>query len=358
MSKLYAGLVGQDAAIRELELAVAAPVHAYLLVGPAGTGKRAAAVSFAAALLCRNGGCGDCIDCRQALAERHAGLLVVERRGASLEMDEVREVVRIASIPPPEGQRQVVVVVDAHLASATGPALLKTLEEPSRGTVFILTAEPLPPSLETLASRCVRVSFRLVSPATISERLVSLGADPGAAEKLSIMAQGSSVRALTLLEDPGAVVRYDMWRSVLGTLDDSGSTVADLVDRLLAACDESSEVLRGQQAADVEALAKMNAVTGEPASRGRKQLEERHHREERRWRTDELRAGLAALSGACRDRLLEILAGRDFAAGTGASGLLASIDSISAASRSLVRNPNETLLLQALLIKLSGLAGT
>lgn len=358
MGVLYDGIVGQDEAVRELELAAAAPVHAYLLAGPAGTGKRAAAVSFAAALLCDNGGCGECADCRQALTERHPALVVVERRGAALEMDEVRDVVRMASISPPEGRRQVVVVVDAHLASVTGPALLKTLEEPSRGTVFILTAEPLPPSLETLASRCVTVNFRLVAPATLSTWLVSRGADPDMAEKVSAMAQGSYVRALALSEDPGAVARYDMWRSVLTALDDSGSTVAELADRLLAACDDSADVLRSRQAADVEALARINASTGEPASRGRKELEERHHREQRRWRTDELRAGLAALAGACRDRLLEVLSGRDFAAGTGAPALLASLDSVNAASRALVRNPNEALLLQALLIKLSGLAAT
>ena len=55
MAELYSDLVGQPAALQALRLAARRPVHAYLIVGPAGTGKRAAATNFAAALLCLAG---------------------------------------------------------------------------------------------------------------------------------------------------------------------------------------------------------------------------------------------------------------------------------------------------------------
>ena len=58
------GIVGQPRAQAMLSRFVDSPVHAYLFVGPAGSGKRAAARAFAAALLCPNGGCGECATCR------------------------------------------------------------------------------------------------------------------------------------------------------------------------------------------------------------------------------------------------------------------------------------------------------
>jgi DNA polymerase-3 subunit delta' len=52
MTDLYAGVVGQEKAVAALVAAAARPVHAYLFVGPPGTGKAVAARGFAAALLC------------------------------------------------------------------------------------------------------------------------------------------------------------------------------------------------------------------------------------------------------------------------------------------------------------------
>jgi len=75
-------------------------------------------------------------------------------------------------------------------------------------------------------------------------------------------------------------------------------------------------------------------------------LEARHKREERRVRTDELRFGLATLAGAYRD----VLAGaRDPGPG------LAAVEAVTAANEALARNPNVTLLLQGLLVRLGRL---
>ena len=58
--RVFDGVVGQEAAVAQLRAAVSAPVHAYLFVGPAGSGKETAARAFAAGLLCPYGGCGEC----------------------------------------------------------------------------------------------------------------------------------------------------------------------------------------------------------------------------------------------------------------------------------------------------------
>src|SRR6516162_1857891 len=95
-SNLFAGVVGQERAVAQLAAAARSPVHAYLLVGPPGTGKRAAAQAFAAALLCPNGGDGTCESCRQALAGVHPDLVVVERAGAAISVPQAAEITRLA----------------------------------------------------------------------------------------------------------------------------------------------------------------------------------------------------------------------------------------------------------------------
>jgi len=101
--------------------------------------------------------------------------------------------------------------------------------------------------------------------------------------------------------------------------------------------------LEARQAAEADALAERVARTGERGS-GRKELADRHKRELRRLRTDELRFGLAILSGAYRDALV---------AGTaGATACANAVDALRIAAENLVRNPNEALLLQALLLRL------
>ncbi|HEX9529779.1 MAG TPA: ATP-binding protein, partial [Acidimicrobiales bacterium] len=80
---LFDDVVGQPRAVAELRAAAAAPVHAYLLVGPPGAGKRTAARSFAAALLCGSGGCGSCEICRRVLSGVHPDYVLVERVGPS-----------------------------------------------------------------------------------------------------------------------------------------------------------------------------------------------------------------------------------------------------------------------------------
>ncbi|MDQ1423295.1 MAG: polymerase subunit delta, partial [Acidimicrobiaceae bacterium] len=81
-------IVGQPDAVVQLAAAASAPVHAYLFVGPAGSGKRAAGRAFAAALICADGGCGHCRDCRLALAGQHPDIREVERTGPAISVEQ------------------------------------------------------------------------------------------------------------------------------------------------------------------------------------------------------------------------------------------------------------------------------
>ncbi len=146
---LWRDVVGQDAAVAELRAAVATPVHAYLLVGPRGSGKRALARAFAAASAVRDR-VGE--DARRhvelALAEAHPDLTVFERKGAKISVEQADQIIGRASRASVEGGPKVLVLDEFHLVTDAGPKLLKSIEEPSVGTVFLVLADQLTPDLD------------------------------------------------------------------------------------------------------------------------------------------------------------------------------------------------------------------
>lgn len=365
--ELFAAVVGQAAAVEQLRWAARRPVHAYLLVGPPGSGAPVLARAFAAALLCPDGGCGTCNVCRRTLAGSHPDLTEIERSGAALSVGDAGRVVRLAQRRPLEGARQVIVIGDVHLARVAAPVLLKTLEEPPGPTVFVLLSESVPAELATIASRCVRVDLGPVPAGELATWLRAQGVDADVAGELAEAAAGSVDRARMLTDDPDFALRRSLWRRVPERLDGTGAAAAAVVAELLATTERSVEALHAAHQAELEALAAAAEAVGERGVSGRREIEERHRREERRWRTDEVRAGLAVLVGAYRDRLL---AESTPAAGLPLAGLAPSgrseeriralfgaVASIETAAAELVRNPNEALLLEALLVRLSAVPG-
>ena len=343
---LYAEVIGQERAVSQLTAAARNPVHAYLLVGPPGTGKRAGARAFAAALLCPNGGDGTCESCRQARAGVHPDLVTVERQGAAISVPQAAEITRLALRSPVQGDRKVLVLVDFHLVAEAGPALLKTIEEPPASTVFVVLAEHVPSELVTIASRCCRIDFGPLSPERVAAALEAEGVSPEVAGSAASSSGGRLDRARLLASDPGFAARRQAWSSVPALLDGTGAMVARLVDELLAATDTVLEPLRSRHLAEREALEERVQITGERGA-GRKELDERQRREERRLRTDELRSGLATLAAVYRDRLT--------AESGSARSAVEALGALRNTNEALVRNPNEPLQLQALLLKLSRL---
>jgi DNA polymerase-3 subunit delta' len=337
-------VIGQDAALAQLEAAAASPVHAYLFVGPAGVGKRAAARWFAAKLLCPLGDPA-CEVCRRVGEGVHPDVLVYEREGARLSVGDAREITRLAVRSPVEGARKVIVIPDLDLAAQIAPALLKTLEEPPPGTVFIGLAEHVAPELVTIASRCVRIDFRPLPVGVLVSVLTAEGVDAERAVEVAAAANGSLERARLLASDPGFAARRALWAGAPNRLDGTGAAAAVLAGELLASIDELLEPLRARQAVEADEVEARAERYGERGS-GRKDLADRHKREQRRVRMDELRAGLATLAGSYRDRLA--------AADTrSAAGALRALDALAAANDALERNPNEVLLVQALLVRLT-----
>lgn len=354
---LFQGVVGQQRALVHLDAALHRPVHAYLFVGPTGSSKEAAARGFAAGLVCPVGGCGQCESCRRALRGVHPDVTVLERTGASLTVEEIRTATARALRRPTEGVRQVLLLDDVHLATRSTPALLKTLEEPPASTVFILTADDIPPALSTVASRCAIVSFASLSEPEVVQWLVERGTEPLRARLVAAGAAGDLERAALLAGDDGFLDRLDRWKAVPARLDGTGSSAARAADELLASLDDALEPLRLHHAEEVARLEAAARERGERGLPGRRDVLDRQQRAERRWKTDELRCGLAVLQREYRDRLRAVLEQLDDEASTErlldeARRDADAIDRLSAASAALSRNVQAPLLLASLLSQL------
>jgi DNA polymerase III subunit delta' len=337
----WAAVVGQDTAVAQLKAAAVNPVHAYLLVGPPGSGKRAAAAAFAGVLLAIDAA-GRGADAERALAlaleESHPDLTVFEPEGASLRVGDAEAITRSASRSPLEGGRKVLVLTEFEKVDRAGPALLKTIEEPPPSTIFVILAEEVPPELVAIASRTARIDLGPVPEDAIVDRLVAEGAPVDVAESAAAAAGGDLSRARLLVDDRSLGVRRDAWASVPLRVDGTGHTAAQLVDEVVAHIDAAQGPLDERHARERDDLATEIETYGRPRSLV-KEMEARQKREVRRHRTAELRFGLATMAATYRDRLVSATDPRPH---------LEALDSIQAAADAWVRNPNELLLLQAL----------
>jgi DNA polymerase-3 subunit delta' len=345
---LWATVVGQAEAVALLRRAAFEPVHAYLLVGPQGAGRTEAARAFAGSLFAElEGSVGELSDRHRGLAAagRHPDLILVEPEGRALLVADAQRIIVEGWRSPIEADRKVIMVDRFDTAEPSAAAsLLKTIEEPPTSTVFVLLAEEVLDEHVTVASRCVRIELPPVPAPLIAEALVADGIPREKALELGEASAGSVARARLLATDPAFLGRRDAWDSVPDRLDGSGAAVAVVVEELKSLIDNAQAPLAIRHRDELETLTQREEAFGSRGS-GRREMVDRQKREIRRHRDDELRFGLATLSRA-------YLALSILDSSTPSEALLAAVDRITAAGGDLLRNPNETLLLQALLLDL------
>lgn len=202
----------QAQAILERALASGQLRHAYLLHGPAGVGKFTLAMAFAQAALCqrRQPGeaepCGECAACRKVAHGNHPDLTLIEppdgKRWVSI--DDVREALQIASLAPSESAHRIVIVPDAErIQERTANTLLKMLEEPPEGVIFLLLVNDADTVLPTILSRCQLIALRPLSFEEVSQALRERwGVAPDAAARLAGLANGRLGWAVRAHERP------------------------------------------------------------------------------------------------------------------------------------------------------------
>ena len=180
--------------------------NTWLFTGPPGSGRSNAAIAFAAALVCKDGGCSKCNDCMSTIIGSHADVELIKTAGLSIKIDEVRELISRASWAPSVANYRVVVMEDAdRLTESAANALLKVIEEPGLRTIWLLCAPTLTDVLPTIRSRCRHLSLRTPSTKAIAKLLIERdGVESSTADFVARASGGHIGRARRLATDSTA----------------------------------------------------------------------------------------------------------------------------------------------------------
>jgi DNA polymerase-3 subunit delta' len=277
----------------------AAPAHAYLLAGPAGAGKRAAARAFAAALLSRDA--ADPAGARLRVEhDTHPDLTWVAPTGAHemLRRDVNEAVVAAAARTPFEASHRVFVLERAEtMNDETANSLLKTLEEPPPYVVLLLLSDRPGQVLPTIASRCQPVRFDAPAPERLAERLQARGVAPEDALACARLSLGDGEKALGLALGDGPRLRAAAEGIARGALCGRAGERPWL--ELCQLGRASGRAAREQ--VEAELAAELELVPKKEHRRRQTEAEERARRVERRTETRVLDHGLQLVALWLRD---------------------------------------------------------
>lgn len=249
MVSAFEDIIGHAQVIGQLEREVAGPANAYLFSGVASLGKAAVARRFARILLCPQNGSHlePCSSCRRIESGNHPDLIVIEPQGrTSVGVDQARAVIQQAAMWPVESPLKIFVVEEAGLLTdEAANALLKTLEEPSPTTVFILAVEGEDALPSTVASRCRTVHFGRLSEEEIRAGLIKRGVGADQAAGVALMAGGRPGLAITLASNPEVARFRRRWLDVPSRVSDRPGESFLLAQEMLAAADPLIEDVGG-----------------------------------------------------------------------------------------------------------------
>ena len=215
-------VVGHDRVVSYIErgLKNGALSHAYFFTGPKHIGKMTLALALAQAVNCsaQDKPCGECSACLKIAARNHPDVQVIKpltadesedkKAKSEIIISQVRELQRWASLPPYEGRCRVFIFEEAELLNeAAANCLLKSLEEPLPGVLFILVA-PSPGAVpETIASRAHHLAFRPVPTSETENLLMSRGQLPDKAALLARLSGGATGWAIAAAEHEDIMTR-------------------------------------------------------------------------------------------------------------------------------------------------------
>ncbi|HUC60178.1 MAG TPA: DNA polymerase III subunit delta' [Streptosporangiaceae bacterium] len=345
MTEVFGQLVGQDQVVGQLKTAVGSGgmTHAWLFTGPPGSGRSVAARAFAAALLCRDQGCGECPSCRQVSAGTHPDLLLVRPDGLSYGVKQTRELVLKAAASPVYGGWRIVLFEDADRATEQAAnALLKAIEEPPPRTIWLLCAPSAADLPTTIRSRCRLITLRTPPTAAVAAILRAEGVSEELALEAARASFGHIGRARRLATDQETSAHRREVLAIPRRLTGLGEAFAAAAALVKAAEAEAAATTEELDVPEREALKRAfgegstgkgvaSAVRG--AAGALKELEDRQKSRATRIKRDALDLALLDLAGFYRDVLaLQVGADIELANASRESDLRAVADASSAAT--------------------------
>jgi DNA polymerase III subunit delta' len=178
--------------------------HAYIISGPDGVGKSVFALNMAAAILCKGEKkpCLSCSSCIKVEHKNHPDLRILESKGKTIGVDDIRKLIDEIYTKPYEGDKKIAIIKGANNITLYGQnAILKTLEEPPGHTVIIMLTENANAILETIKSRCQILTLGRVPIEKIKEFLKDRGIDEDKASLAAEFSDGIVGNALKALDE-------------------------------------------------------------------------------------------------------------------------------------------------------------
>jgi DNA polymerase-3 subunit delta' len=284
---IWTSVIGQDRVKKQIVEIIRSGrlAHAYLFHGPDGVGKDAVAMELARVLLCERGelsACGTCSSCLKVRLNQHPDVwfIISLPRGKNEESDDppmeklsagevalVQEQLRLkggnpyhriviprsnvikansiralrkgAALSTFSGRYRIVIISHAEeMSEEASNMLLKTLEEPGKGALFILTSSHPELLLPTIRSRCQLVRFDSLSAEEIQDALVGRGlAEAHHAALIARLALGSYTRAIDLLDEDIGNERREALEFIMNALGSSFIALVDQIQELTAGKD-------------------------------------------------------------------------------------------------------------------------
>ncbi|SEH36435.1 MULTISPECIES: DNA polymerase III subunit [Atopobiaceae] len=334
--------------------------HAYLFVGAPGSGMKEAACAIAQCVVCPNGGDASCDECIRVAHRTHPDVRWLSPQSVSgYLVSQVRDLIEDVSLAPVRASSKVYVLDDVGMLRGTAAnALLKTIEEPPAGVVFILIARTVASVLPTIVSRCQVIPFSIVSP-DAAEKAVELACGATATEaRIALSVAQTPERAAEFLKSMdrrqvrrivvrvlGELERDDSWdvlKAAKEIVEAVRVPLGDLRDAQEKALDENSDYL---------------------AKSAMKRIEDANKRELTARERSGMMEALAAADSLLRDVLLRCegvstpIVNEDaadvvdrIAASSCTEATVRALDAITRASHNLTRNVSPQLTLEVMLL--------
>lgn len=209
-------IIGHEDQLRRLEADIKSGnlAHAYIFAGPDKVGKFLVAKTLAGILQCTNNYCRSCPTCVQVMKGVHLDTIEIRDDGESIKIDRIR--VLIASVNMTAQSNYKIVLLDniGRMGDEAANCFLKTLEEPPKNTLFLMTANNLRELLPTIVSRSRIVKFPAIPEEKLKKKvfemkeILKINATEDAVERACMLSLGRPGKAIELMQDVDTMREY------------------------------------------------------------------------------------------------------------------------------------------------------